>query len=213
MPPGADPSDDLAPATGGGPPPAAAATGATTARAHRNWWPWISAALLVVAVGLLVWALDSRSDLSAAQQDNAELQAQADQTQQNGAAAASAAKGAYEDLSTQVGSVSEDLAATEKDLEAAEKTAAQAQDDAAAAKQDAAAATDETAKAQAERDEAEAQAKAAQSKATIATDCAKSYLAAVGSIFDGSDISAQAAAVKKDLESITAQCKSALAGA
>jgi hypothetical protein len=48
----------------------------------RNVWVWICGALALVAVGLLVWALSSQSDLDSAQADLASSEQQVESTQQ-----------------------------------------------------------------------------------------------------------------------------------
>ena len=61
-------------------------------------------------------------------------------------------------------------------------------------------------------DQAKAEAKAAESRTKIATDCANAYLTAVGSLLQRQNPDEQATAVKKDLQSISDTCKTALAG-
>jgi uncharacterized coiled-coil DUF342 family protein len=86
----------------------------------------------------------------------------------------------------------------------------QAQQDADAAKQAAEKADHATDKAKAEADQAKAETEAVQSKAAIAADCAKAYVSAFGTLFEGGD---QAATVRDQLQGITADCKAALGGA
>jgi hypothetical protein len=181
-------------------------------RKKRSPWMWVSIALAVVAAGLLVWALTTRSDLDSANADKAALEQQNQQGKEAGSAAATAAKSVYDDVSQQLGATTEDLAATESDLKDAEQQAAKAQDDADAAKQQAADAKSDSAKAQAEADQAQAELDAAQSKAQIAADCAKAYVTAIGGLFGGGDVKAAADKVKHDLQGITADCKTALGG-
>jgi septal ring factor EnvC (AmiA/AmiB activator) len=189
-----------------------AAPGGQAPKKRRNPWIWISALLAVVVAGLLVWALKTQSDLDSTQQDVAALEAQAEKSQDTGSAVVGAVKAAYDDLTQQLGSTSEDLAAAEQKVKAAEETAAQAEQDAAAAKQHAAQASNETDKAKAQADQAKAEAQAAESKAAIAADCAKAYASAFGSLFEGDSVSAQASAVKQELGTISASCKASLAG-
>jgi peptidoglycan hydrolase CwlO-like protein len=202
---------------------------------RRNWWIWISAALAVVAVGLLAWALTLRSDrdsaqedLRTAQQELASTQEQLEAAQQDvaeqppeddgvggavlAAGGLAAAKSLYDDLAEQLGAAEEDLASTQQDLEEAQRQAEQAEQDAAAAEERAAGAGDETAKAQAEADQARAEADAANAQLAIATDCAKAYVTAFGALFEGDDPEAQAEAVREQFESISTDCKAALAG-
>jgi cytoskeletal protein RodZ len=181
-------------------------------RKKRSPWMWVSIVLAVVAIGLLVWAVTTKSDLDNANADNAALQAQNEQGKETGTAAVTAVKSAYDDVTQQLGATTEDLTATEQDLKDAEQQAAKAQDDANAAKQQAADAKDESAKANAQADEAQAELDAAQSKARIAADCAKAYVTAIGGLFGGGDVSAAADKVKQDVQGITADCKTALAG-
>ena len=180
---------------------------------HRNPWIWVSLVLGVVAVGLLVWALSTQSDLNDSQKEADELQSQADEGKKTGSAVLTAGKAAYDDQAEELGATDEDLDATEKELEDAEKKAAKAEQDAAAAEQDAAQADSEAEKAQAETEKAEAEAEAADSKATVVADCAKAYISALGMLFEGDSVSAQAEVVKQQLESITATCKAAFEGA
>jgi len=203
---------------------------------RRNWWVWVSVALAVVAIGLLVWALSLKSDLDGANDDLAAANTKLSSAQQeldkaretptptpteeadDGgdaallAAGAVAAKALYDDLSAQLGTTQEDLAATQKSLEEAEKNAKQAEKDAAAAAEQAAQAGNETEKAQAEADQARAEADAANAKLAIAKDCAKAYISSFGVLLEAEDPEAKAAEVRDDFESITADCKAALAG-
>jgi preprotein translocase subunit SecF len=158
---------------------------------HRNYWIWISVVLAVAAIGLLIWALQTRSDLNAANDANA------------------AAKGVVNDLSTQLGTTSEDLANTQQQLDDAKQAEDQAQKEADAAKQAAEEADNATDKANAEADQAKAEADAVQSKASIAADCAKAYVSAFGALVGGEG---DEASVRQQVEGITADCKAAFAG-
>ena len=171
----------------------------------RGPWIWVSAVLALVAAGLLIWGLTAQSDLDSAEEDTQKLQSQIDQGKETGSSAVAEAKAAFEDLTQQLGATNEDLAKTQEDLEGAEQDAAKAEKDAAAAKQNAAEATSETDKANAEADQAKAEAQAADSKAAIAAECAKAYVSALGTLLEGESASAE-------FESITAKCKTALAG-
>lgn len=182
-------------------------------RKRGNVWIWVSAALAIAAVGLLIWGLKTQSDLDNAQQDVAQLQSQAAQSKDTGGAVLAASKSGYDELSQQLGATNEDLAATQQDLKSAEQAAAQADKDAAAAQQDAAAAKNDTDKAKAQAEQAQAEQQAAESKLQIATDCAKAYFSAFGALFEGKNVGDQADAVKKDLQGITDTCRSALSGA
>lgn len=178
-----------------------------------NLWIWVSVALAVVAAGLLIWALTLRSDRDDAQQQVKRLQAQVDQSSQGGGVVLTAVKTAYDQLAQQLGATTEDLSAVKSDLESAKQNAAQAQQDAAtAADQVTAAANDATEKAKAEAAQAKAQAQELQSKATIASDCAKAYVSAIGALFEGGNVRDQLSSVQGDLEGITADCKASLSG-
>ena len=48
-------------------------------------------------------------------------------------------------------------------------------------------------------DEAQARGETAGAKATIAADCGRAYLSALGSLFDGDSVRTQVAAVRKQL--------------
>jgi hypothetical protein len=187
-----------------------AAPGAPVNR--RNPWIWVSAALGLIAASLLIWGLNTKSDLDDAEKDVAQLQAKISEGKQTGSAATASYKSAYDDLHKQLGTTQEDLATTEKDLEQAEQNAAQAEKDAAAASQEVAQAGNQTDKANAEAKQAQAEAQAAESKATVTAECAKAYLSSLGALFEGDNPSAQASAVGEDLKSVTDSCKKALAG-
>ena len=88
----------------------------------------------------------------------------------------------------------------------------QAEQDAAAAKEQADDATDDAAKANAQADQANAERDAAQAKAKIAAECGKAYISAFSGLFGSGNVREQAPAVRKDLEGITAECKTAFAG-
>ena len=122
-----------------------------------------------------------------------------------------AAKALYDDLTEQLGVAEEDLASTQQDLTDAQERAEQAEQDAADAAEQASQAGNETEKAQAEADQARAEAEAANAQLEIAVDCAKAYVTAFGELFEGDDLEDQAAAVRKQFKSITADCKEALA--
>ena len=198
----------------------------------RNHWIWVSALLLIVAAGLLIWALTIRSDLddtqqelAGAQQASADTQQELDTAKQDlaeqesesdrslGAGAVLAAgKALYDQLAEDLDATDQDLAETQQELEEAEQTATQAEQDAEAAKQAAADAGSETEKATAQADQATADVEAAQSRAAVAADCAKAYVAAFGALFEGDSARDEAPAVREQLAGITATCKDDLAG-
>jgi chromosome segregation ATPase len=156
----------------------------------RNHWVWISVVLGVAAIGLLIWALQTRSDLNAANDKNAD------------------AKNVINGLATQLGATNEDLADTQDKLDDAKAAEEQAQKDADAARDKAESADNAADKANAEADQAQAEADAVQSKASIAADCAKAYVSALGSLIGDGDQTA----VKQQIQGITADCKAALEG-
>jgi chromosome segregation ATPase len=199
----------------------------------------VSALLALLCAGLVVWALSAKSDNDAAQkeldstqQELASTQEQLESTKQaveqlqaseadegSGAGRAVLAAGGFaavkaliDDLSDELGATQEDLEAVEQDLEAANTKAEQAEKDADAAKQEAEQAGTETDKAKAEADQASAEVQAAESRAAVARDCAKAYVSALGSLFEGEDAADRADAVREQLAGITSECKAALAG-
>ena len=177
---------------------------------------WVSIVLGVVAVGLLIWALSTKSDLD-------DANAQLDKSKETGSAVVEGGKQAYDDVTQELGVQSEDLAATEEELKNSEQDVAQAEEDAQAAQKEADKAKSEAEKAQSETDKAKAEAdqanaeadkskaeaQAADSKSAIAADCAKAYVSAFGRLFEGESVKSQAEVVKKELQSITATCKTA----
>jgi uncharacterized membrane-anchored protein YhcB (DUF1043 family) len=176
---------------------------APTGKSSRAWL-WISAVLVLVCAGLLIWALSlnsdlnsTQSDLDKAQQDIASLQQQSDQAQDKGGTLVTAAKTAYDALIQQLGTTNDDVAANSQAVVDAQKAAD-------AAQQAADAATSEI-------DKAQAQAEVAKNKANVAANCAKSYISAFGSLFDGSNVIEQAKTVASQISSITDDCKAAFA--
>lgn len=178
----------------------------------RSPWLWVSLALAVIAVGLLIWALSLRSDLDSTKQQVADLQTQVEEQGERGSTVVAAAKGVYDQLAQQLGVTTQDLAATQQQLDAAEQAASQAADAVAAADQRVTEAEDAAAKARAQADQVKARADAATTKATLAANCAKATVGALGGLFEGGSVREQASAVRTQLETITADCKSALAG-
>ena len=179
-------------------------------RLRRNPWFWISVVLAALFVGALVWGINLKSDRDAAQDDAAELQAQIDKGKEAGSTAASEYEKAYEDLEQELGTTQADLAESEQAVKDATKAADKAEEDAAAAKQQAEQAQTETDKANAEADQAKAELEAAESRLHVAKDCANAYVSAVGSLLQGDDPSAQAAAAKEELQGIVDDCKAEL---
>jgi len=206
---------------------------------RRNWWIWVSAALAAVAVGLLIWALAMRSDLDrtekqleSARQELAGAQEQLDSTSQElattqddlaaaqqdaeegdgaGAGAVAAAGALYKQFADRLDATEQDLAATQKELDEAQRAAEQADEEAEAAEQRAAEAGNETEKAQAQAEQATAEAKAAESRAAMAVDCSKAFIGALGGLFEGDDVEAQAKVVREQLDGIIADCQAQLA--
>lgn len=205
---------------------------AEEAPSKRSRWIWISALLVIVAAGLLIWALTIQSDLDSTQdelastqqeldatrkeldgtkQELAEAKSERDRRLRTGLALVSA-KALYDQFAEELDATNQDLAATQQELEEAEQIATQAEQDAEQAKQAAADAGTETEQAKAQADPATAEVKAAQSRAAVAADCAKAYIAAFGALFEGESAKDQAPAVREQLSGITATCKDELAG-
>ena len=179
---------------------------------HRGPWIWVCGLLVVVVIGLLVWALKSQSDLDTANQDIENLQAQVAKNEQQGSTASTAIKSAFSALAAELGATKEDLAAAEKAVQDAAAQGEQATKDAAAAAQAELAAKGKSAKAQAQTAKANAEKAVSDSKAAVAADCGKAYLAAAGTLFEGDSLSAQVPKVVSQLQGITADCKAAFAG-
>ena len=115
-------------------------------------------------------------------------------------------------LARELGATQEDVAETEQDLADAQKQADTAEQEAAAAERQADDATDEADQANAQVTQANAERDAAQAKARIAVECGKAYVSAFGGLFGSGNVREQVPAVRKDLEGITAECKTAFAG-
>jgi chromosome segregation ATPase len=180
---------------------------------------WISAGLAVVVVALLIWGLTTRSDLDdtqaqldSANQQVAQLKTEAEQNKGVAGTITEVAKGAYDQLAQQLGTTTEDLAATQQDLSTAQQEATKAEQAATEATQAVDQATSATEKAKATADDLRAQADAAKAKGTVAASCAKASIAAIGQLFEGESVQAQAQAVRQQLQTIGADCKSAFAG-
>jgi predicted negative regulator of RcsB-dependent stress response len=86
--------------------------------ARRNPWIWISALLLLVSIGLLIWALSLRSDLDDTQQQVADLQAQIEGGSSKAEDIAAAAKSLADDVRGAVGNAGADLDAAKERIEA-----------------------------------------------------------------------------------------------
>jgi len=190
-----------------------------TSKGARSAWMWVSAGLVVVVAGLLIWGVTTKSDLDdtqsqldTANQQVSQLEKKAEQNKGVAGTIVEAAKGAYNQLAAQLGATSEDLAATQQDLSTAQQEAADAEQAATEAKQAVDQASSATDKAKAEADDLQAQANSAKAKGTVAADCARASIAAIGQLFEGESVQAQAQAVKQQLQTIGADCKSALAG-
>jgi hypothetical protein len=169
---------------------------------HRSPWIWVSAVLVVVAAGLLIWALTLQSGKNDAEQDVAELQAQTATTD----AAASGSGGIAAVIGPLVQGLAQQLGATNEDLAQVEQELEQAQKDAQAAAEEAEQQVEDS------KEQAEAQADAAEAKLGVVSGCAKAYLSAFSTLFQGDSVTAQAAAIRGQLQGITATCKEALAG-
>ena len=179
---------------------------------HRGPWLWVSIALAVAVVGLVIWGVSTQSKLDDTQQQVDTLQSQADQAQETGGTIVTAAKAAYDSVLKQLGLTQAELEATQQDVKDAEKAAAEAEQKSAKAQSDVEAAKGAAEKAQAEVTAAQAKATEAGAKARVLGDCAKSFVGGFGTLFEGSDLAAQAQAAKKELQQIAGECKTALAG-
>ena len=180
---------------------------------HRSPWMWVSGVLLLACAGLLIWGLSVNSDLDSTQKDVQALQAQLDENKQQGATVGAALQTGYEALMGQIGATQADVDATAESIDQAKQKIAQAEQDAQAAAERAADnASSAVEQAQARVDEAQARGETAGAKATIAADCGRAYLSALGSLFDGDSVRTQVAAVRKQLQGISADCKAAMAG-
>jgi hypothetical protein len=197
----------------------------------RNWWIWVSAALALVAAGLLIWALSLKSDRDSAHKELdktkeqvASIQKELDSATQaepsptpddggaGGAVVAAGALAGFKALLDELGATQEDLDAAEQAVEEANRKAEQAEKDAADAKKRAEQADNETEKARAEAEQAKAEQQATESKAAVARDCANAYLSAFGTLLESDDPESEADAVREQFSSITDECREALAG-
>jgi cobalamin biosynthesis protein CobT len=177
---------------------------------HRNPWIWISGALAIAAIGLLVWALTVQSDLDDTNAELDQVQAQVQDNADSGGDFAAAAKVAYDELANSIGAAGEDAQASIEETQAqVDEAEQQAQE---AGQQAAAAASDGAEQLQAETDEAKAQADAAAGKASIAAECAKAYVSAFGALFEGGSLAEGATAVREQISGITDDCQAALSG-
>lgn len=123
-----------------------------------------------------------------------------------------AVKAVYDDLSDELGATNEELETTQEDLEAANEEAEKASSDADAAKREADEAESAADKTEAALKQAQAEAKEAQSRGTVVADCARGYVSAFGSLFEGESVRDQAEGVRKQFADLTADCKGVLRG-
>ena len=175
----------------------------TPQRGHTKAWIGIVLALVLVSVGLLVWALSLRSDLDSSEQEVADAQAQVAKAQDSGGTIRETLKGAYDALVADIGSTQSDIATIQQDIEQAKASVQQATENARTA---AASASDDV---KAQVDEAKANVDVAKGNAQIAADCGQAYLSALGSLFSGESVDT----VRQQLQSISADCKAAFSGA
>lgn len=180
----------------------------------------MSAALGVVAVAALVWALvlrsdrdDTQAELDQANQQVAELEAEepqaaggADET-----ATKAALEAAYEELSARLGTKAETLEAATAAVEEAQRTADAAAEKAATAKEAAAGAEGATEEAQATADQAQADAEAAKAKGAVVLDCAKVSFAALGELLGSGSLTSQLSTLRDSLEGVADECQTAFA--
>ena len=161
-------------------------------RRRHSRWIWVSALLAIAAVGLTIWALTLRSDVDSTQQELDQATQELATTKQE-----------FDDAKQQLATAQQDV---DRPRRRPSRTLQRQ-------KQDAADAGTETDKAKAEAEQAKAESQAARSRAVAARGCAKAYIEAFGGLFEGDSPSAQAEAVRKALQSVTADCKDALAAA
>jgi chromosome segregation ATPase len=179
---------------------------------QRSPWMWVSIALALACVGLLVWGINTQSDLDDANAQVDHLQNQLGAGAVTGTAVAASYKSAYNDLEQQMGTTSADLSSTETQLEDAQKATDKANEDAAKAKDKADKAQNETDKANAQAEQAQAEAEAAKEQANVTTECAQALLTSTGAVLQADDPKAEGEKQKKQLEGIAADCKKALGG-
>jgi DNA repair exonuclease SbcCD ATPase subunit len=179
---------------------------------RRSPWLWVSLVLALACIGLLVWGINTQSDLDDANSQIDHLQNQLGASAVTGTAVAASYKSAYNDLQQQVGSATADLSTTEAQLEDAQKATDKANEDAAAAKDKADKAQNETDKANAQAEQANAEAEAAQQQAKVTTQCAQAVLGSIGAALQSDDPKAEAEKQKQQLEGIAGDCKKALSG-
>jgi len=168
----------------------------------------------------------TNQQLEAAQQDLTSTEQQLDDAEQaptpaptpeddqsrDGTAALVAAGALVTGLARELGATQEDVAAAEQEVTDAQQQAEEAEQEASAAKRQAEDATDEAEKADAQVTQANAERDAAQAKARIAAECGKAYVSAFGGLFGSGNVREQVPAVRKDLQGITTECKTAFAG-
>lgn len=173
-------------------------TPSSSAPPHKRPWGWIALTglLVVVVVGLAIYAAGLDSDLHDANAKVAAQQKQIDEAQGTGADVVADAKSAFEDLSAQVGAAQENAGQAVDEanqvLDQAEQAAADAQGTA---------------------DELQKQADAAQAKAETAATCARSFLSAFSGVFDAASLQEGVDAAVADLKELQPQCASAIEAA
>jgi len=160
----------------------------------------------VIAAGLVVWGIVTRSNLN-------DAQAKLDESAAAQTTAVAGFKKAYDEITEELGATQESLAEAEQEVKDSSAAADQAQQAADAAQQEAEAVRQQEASAQqAEEKERDQAVKAAESKAEVTKSCAKAYAAALGSLFEGDSVKDQADAVRTQLQSVSADCSAALGG-
>ena len=190
--------------------------------------------LVLVAAGLLIWALTSQSDsrrarsrrssaaagarryaegarrakkeLEATKKDCAEAESERDRRLGTGPAVV-AGKALYDEVAEELDATNQDLGATQQELEAAEKKATQAEQDAKAAKQATADAGPRRRRRRRRRIRRRRSVKAAQSKAEVAADCAKALHLGVRRAVRGRQPDGPGAGDAEQLAAVTATCK------
>jgi hypothetical protein len=164
-------------------------------------WGWIGlcAVLAVVAIGVGIYAMQTKSDLDDANETIARQQQQLSEAESGGGAALDTARAAAGQLIQALGVTQDDVEALQQQVDDA---AAKVEDAQARAEE---AAGDARARAEAERDAAVAQADEVKA-------CAQSALAALRGIFDADSLSAGVQAAMQDLQALQPQCGSTLSG-
>jgi chromosome segregation ATPase len=170
-------------------------------------WIVATVVLLLVAIGLGVWAFSLRSDvddkdaqIAAQQQQLEQQQGVAGNVQDAAAGLAADAQQAFDELGKQIDELEGAAAAGQEETQAAIDEAEQAAEDAKARADSA----------QDEVDEANARADEATANAEAAGACARGYLSAIGSAFDAASVSEGVTQAMTEIETLNTSCAGAL---